>query len=102
MITIDYIKANQQEHQHIDVMKDMFLYLDDLNDTNDYKTNDNFIEEFCKADICFQYHVCLLTAIKFSIRDLLNNVDMLKESAKKTGIKEFGEEDTLRTLYGLL
>lgn len=101
MITVEYIKANQQEHQHIDVMRDMFLHIDDLIDIRNFKAIDDFIEQFCKEDICFQYYVCLLTASHW-IKNELKNLDLLKKNAKKAGIKEVGERDTMKALYMLM
>ena len=101
MITVEYIKANQQEHQHIDVMRDMFLHIDDLIDMRDFQTIDDFIENFCKEDICFQYHICLLTAA-YWIKNEIKNIEMLKIKAKEVGIKEIGERDTMKALYMLM
>lgn len=97
MITIDYIKANQQENKHIRIMKEMFLFIDDLIDERNFKAIDDFIEEFCKEDMCLQYYVCLLTASHW-VKNGLNNIEMLKTKAKEIAVKEIGEKNALKVL----
>ena len=84
-------------------MKQMFLHVDELLDAQDYDAIDKFIEEFCNAEptICLQYYYCLLTSV-FRFEYVLMHVDALREKAIEVGTKEIGEEDALRTLYGLL
>jgi NADPH-dependent glutamate synthase beta subunit-like oxidoreductase len=101
MVTIDYIKANQEESKHISIMKDIFEYIDELISENDYQTIDDFIREFCNNEICFQYYVCLLTASLLR-KDKLQNIGTLKQKAISAGMKEIGIEDTIKTLNGLI
>ena len=62
---------------------------------------DDFIKEFCRHDICFQYCLCLLTCAMWA-KDKLKNREMLIGKTKKKGIEEIGEKDTMSCLSGLL
>lgn len=105
-ITVDYIKVNQEPEKHVEVMKEMMIYLDDLMWAAQFHVVDDFIKEFCNPKnmdkpICFQYYICLLTCANWCGNDL-KNLTILKEKALEVGIREVGEKDAVQALIGLI
>ena len=100
-ITVEYILANQAKDKQDDVMVKIFTYMEDLMWAGKFKVIDDFIYDFCKHDICFQYYLCLLTCACWA-NDKLKNTQGLRYKAKEIGYKEIGEEDTDSCLKGLL
>ena len=105
-ITVDYIKVNQEKEKHIEVMKQIMIYLDDLMWAAQFHVVDEFIEEFCNPKnldkpICFQYYICVLTCANWCAKDL-KKLNMLKEKALEVGIAELGEKETVQVLMGLI
>jgi hypothetical protein len=104
-ITVDYIKSHQQEEEQIDVMSNIFGYMEDLMWANRFDIIDEYIMEFCNCDrpvICFQYFVCLLTAAMWA-KDRLDNREYLKAKTIEAGKRELHDRDkVLRILHGLL
>jgi len=103
-MTIEYILENQQQEKHIQVMKEIFTYLNQLQWIENYEVMDNFIKDFCKQkNMCFQYYVCVLSSANW-VKDKLNakTFNTLKKKAIKAGTLEIGEENTIKTLDGLI
>lgn len=100
-ISIQYIVDNQGEDTEEDVLVKIFCYMEDLMWENKFDVVDDFIKEFCEAEICFQYCLCLLTAACWA-KDNIKNKDMLIEKTTKRGIKEIGEKNTNSCLKGLI
>jgi len=100
-ISIQYIVDNQGDDSEQDVLVDIFSYMEDLMWEGKFDVVDQFIEDFCKEDICFQYCLCLLTAACWA-KDKIKNKGMLVEKTTKRGIEEIGEKDTISCLRGLI
>ena len=100
-ITVEYLVANQGEDKEERVLVQIFSYMEDLMWADKFNVIDDFIKDFCKEDICFQYCLCLLTAACWA-KDKIKNKEMLVEKTKQQGIKEIGEKDTNSCLRGLL
>lgn len=101
-ISIQYIVEHQDKHKdHDDVLVKIMGYMDDLMWANKFDIIDKFIEDFCNADICFQYCLCLLTTAHWA-KDKLKNFELIKQKSIETGTKELGEEDMKNCLKGLL
>ena len=108
-ITVQYLIDNQDEDIHIDIMTDIITYMDDLIIAGNYEASkfdviDEFILEFCRRseEICFQYHVCMLTTALW-VKDKLDNVELLKAKAISAGKRELGNRDeVLKVLQGLI
>jgi len=100
-ITVQYLVEHQDKDIEEDVLVDIFTYMEDLMWAGKFDVIDDFIKEFCEADICFQYCLCLLTAACWA-KDKIKNKGMLIEKTTKRGIEEIGEKDTMSCLKGLL
>ena len=100
-ITVKYLAANQGEKKQERALVKIFSYMEDLMWAGKFDVVDDFIEEFCKEEICFQYCLCLLTAACWA-KDKIKNKEMLIEKTKQQGIKEIGEKDTNSCLRGLI
>jgi len=100
-ITIEYIVDNQAKKRQQRLMLEIFSYMEDLMYAGKFDVVDDFILDFCKHDICFQYCLCLLTAACWA-KDEIKNKEMLVEKTKQQGIKEIGEKDTNNCLQGLI
>jgi hypothetical protein len=108
-ITVQYLIDNQDEDIHIDTMTDIITYIDDLiiagsYDASKFDVIDEFILEFCRRseEICFQYHICLLTCALW-IKDKLDNVELLKAKTIAAGKRELKDRDeVLKVLQGLI
>ncbi len=95
------IKNKQEEEYHIETMKEMFIFINELLKKEKYDIVDEFIENFCKEKTCFQYYVSLLTAALWS-DGCLKNMDLLRKKAVEAGKKEMPETEALAALKGLL
>jgi hypothetical protein len=100
-ISVEYIIANQGKDKEERVMVEIFTYMEDLMWAGKFNVVDEFIYDFCKHDVCFQYYICLLTAACW-VKDKLKNIEELRFKAKEIGYKEIGEKDTDSCLKGLL
>ncbi len=100
-ITVQYIAENQGEKKEEKVMVEIFSYMDDLMWENKFDVVDQFIEDFCKEDICFQYCLCLLNCACW-VKDKIKNKQIIVDKTKAQGIKEIGEKDTISCLRGLI
>jgi hypothetical protein len=100
-ISIQSIVNHQDKDHEERMLVDIMCYMEDLMWENKFNIVDNFIEDFCKEDICFQYCLCLLTCAYWA-KDNIKNKQMLIDKTKAQGIKEIGEKDTLSCLKGLI
>ena len=102
-ITVDQMVENQAEEQQGSVMSTIFIYMDDLMWAGQFKRIDEFMLKFCgkSEEICFQYHLSLLTTALWAV-DKLDNVELLKAKTIAAGTKEYGKEETLKILKGLI
>lgn len=100
-ISVQSIVDNQAEDKQENMLVKIMEYMDDLMWAGKFDVVDDFIKEFCRHDICFQYCLCLLTCAMWA-KDKLKNREMLIGKTKKKGIEEIGEKDTMSCLSGLL
>ena len=104
-ITVDYLKTHQDSEEQIEVMSDIFGYMEDLMWADRFDIIDEYILEFCNCNtpaIRFQYYVCLLTCAMWAKKELKNRQFLIKK-AIEVGIKERqNEKEVMQVLQGLI